>query len=39
MDVTVKPHRLDAYDALQAAAHHTDEAGDGDSMEPDEDSK
>jgi hypothetical protein len=39
MDVTVKPHRLDAYDDLQAAAHPTDEAGDGDSTEPDEDSK
>ena len=39
MDVTVKPHQLDAYDDLQAAAHHTDEAGDGDSMEPDEDSQ
>jgi hypothetical protein len=39
MDVTVKPHRLDAYDDLQAAAHHTDEAGDGCFTEPDEDSK
>jgi hypothetical protein len=39
MDVTVKPHRLDAYDDLQAAAHHTDEAGDGNSTETDEDSQ
>lgn len=39
LDVTVKPHRLDAYDDLQAAAHPTDEAGDGYFTEPDEDSQ
>jgi hypothetical protein len=39
LDVTVKPHRLDAYDELQASAQHTDEARDGNSMEPDEDSQ
>jgi hypothetical protein len=39
MDVTVKPHQLDAYDDLQALANHVGEAGDGNSTEPDEDSK
>jgi|GEM_PF-4242578 len=39
MDVTVKPHRLDAYDDLQASAHHTDEADDDQTTETDEDSK
>ncbi|MDO8778990.1 MAG: IS21 family transposase, partial [Burkholderiaceae bacterium] len=28
MDVTVQPHRLDAYDALQAPASDTEDADD-----------
>ena len=39
MDVTVKPHRLDAYDDLQASANPTDEARDGNGTETDEDTK
>ncbi len=39
MDVTVKPHRLEAYDALQASATHIDEAGDGQPKETDEDTQ
>jgi hypothetical protein len=39
MDVTVKPHRLDAYDELQALTHQTDESSDGHSTETEEDSK
>lgn len=39
MDVTVKPHRLDAYDELQAQANQTDESSDGDSTETDEDTQ
>jgi hypothetical protein len=39
LDVTVKPHRLDAYDDLQAAANPTDEAGDGSGKETEEDSQ
>lgn len=39
MDVTVKPHRLDAYDELQAPANQTDESGDGQTTETDEDTQ
>jgi hypothetical protein len=39
MDVTVKPHRLDAYDELQAHAHQSDESSDGHSTETDEDTQ
>jgi len=39
MDVTVKPHRLDAYDALQASATYTDEARHGHSTGTDEDTQ
>jgi transposase len=39
LDVTVKPHRLDAYDELQGAANQTDEAGNGHTTEPDEEHK
>ena len=39
MDVTVKLHRLDAYDELQAPANQTDEAGDGQTTETDEDTQ
>jgi Mn-containing catalase len=39
MDVTVKPHRLDAYDELQAHAHQTDQSSDGHSTETDEDNQ
>jgi Mn-containing catalase len=39
MDVTVKPHRLDAYDELQASTHQTDESSDGHSTETDEDTQ
>jgi cell division FtsZ-interacting protein ZapD len=42
LDVTVKPHRLDAYDELQGAASQTDqtdEAGNGHTAEPGEEHK
>jgi transposase len=39
MDVTVKPHRLDAYDELQASTHQTDESSEGHSTETDEDTQ
>ena len=39
LDVTVKPHRLDAYDDLQASANQTDEAEDGQTTETDEDTQ
>jgi hypothetical protein len=39
MDVTVKPHRLDAYDELQASGSQKDEAGDGQPTETDEDTQ
>lgn len=39
MDVTVKPHRLDAYDELQASANQTHEARNGNSTEIDEDTQ
>ena len=39
MDVTVKPHRLDAYDELQAHAQQTDQSSDGHSTETDEDTQ
>ena len=39
MDVTVKPHRLDAYDELQASAHQTNESSEGHSIETDEETQ
>jgi hypothetical protein len=39
MDVTVKPHRLDAYDELRASGSQKDEAGDGQPTETDEDTQ
>jgi hypothetical protein len=39
LDVTVQPHRLDAYDDLQAPAHRSDEACDGHSTETEEERK
>jgi len=39
MDVTVKPHRLDTYDELQAHAHQANESSDGHSTETDEDTQ
>ena len=39
MDVTVKPHRLDAYDELQAHAKQTDQSSHGHSTETDEDTQ
>ena len=39
MDVTVKPHQLDAYDELQAHAKQTGQSSDGHSTETDEDTQ
>jgi len=39
MDVTVKPHRLDAYDELQAPANHSNGTEDGNGTETDEDTQ
>ena len=39
MDVTVMPHRLDAYDELQAPTKQTDESSDGHSTETDEETQ
>ena len=39
MDVTVQPHRLDAYDDLQAPVIRNDDTGDGNDTELQKDSK
>jgi hypothetical protein len=39
MDVTAKPHRLNAYDELQAHTKQTDQSSDGHSTETDEDTQ
>jgi hypothetical protein len=39
MDVTVQPHRLDAYDDLQAPVIGNDDASDGSDTELEEDGK